>query len=99
MDAFRSGFVHDQWIVRRLPSLLEAAGFRAHRTRSHGYVESPEAGYLLTWVDRGADILVQQGRISRESAEALKAEARRRSEAKQWFGHIAFASTLARKAA
>ena len=44
------------------------------------------------------DVLVQNGRISSESAEALKAEARRRSKRKEWFGHIAFASVLARKA-
>lgn len=99
IDAFRSGFVHDQWIVRRLPSLIAAAGFNAHLTRSHGYIEAPEAGYLLTWIDRGADVLVQHGRIGAETAEALKAEARRRSNDKRWFGHIAFASILARKAA
>jgi ubiquinone/menaquinone biosynthesis C-methylase UbiE len=99
IDAFRSGFVHDQWIVRRLPSLIAAAGFNAYQTRSHGYIEAPEAGYLVTWIDRGADILVEHGRISPETAAALKAEARHRSSAKQWFGHIAFASVLARKAA
>lgn len=99
IDAFRSGFVHDQWLIRRLPSLMAVAGFSVQSTRSHGYVEAPEAGYLLTWIDRGADLLLQQGRISAEMADALKAEARRRSQAKQWFGHIAFASVLARKAA
>lgn len=99
VDAFRSGFVHDQWLIRRLPALIAAAGFSVQPTRSHGYVEAPEAGYLLTWIDRGADVLVQSGRISAETAEALKAEARRRSKAREWFGHIAFASVLARKAA
>lgn len=99
IEAFRSGFVHDQWLVRRLPSLIVAAGFSVQPTRSHGYVEAPEAGYLLTWIDRGADVLVQDRRIGIETAEAFKAEARRRSKAKEWFGHIAFASVLARKAA
>jgi SAM-dependent methyltransferase len=99
IEAFRSGFVHDQWLIRRLPALIAAAGFSVQPTRSHGYVEAPEAGYLLTWIDRGADVLLQNGRIGIETAEALKAEARRRSKGKEWFGHIAFASVLARKAA
>ena len=99
IEAFRSGFVHDQWLIRRLPSLIAAAGFSVQPTRSHGYVEAPEAGYLLTWVDRGADVLMQSGRIGSETAETLKAEARRRSKGKEWFGYIAFASVLARKAA
>jgi hypothetical protein len=37
--------------------------------------------------------------IGKETAEALKAEAQRRSEEKKWFGHIAFASVLGRKPA
>ena len=97
MDAFRSGFVHDQLLVRHLPGLIAAAGFHAQPTRSHGYVEAPEAGYLLTWVDRGAELLAAQGRIAPEAADALKAEARRRSAAGQWFGFCGFASVLARK--
>jgi ubiquinone/menaquinone biosynthesis C-methylase UbiE len=99
IDAFRSGFVHDQWLIRRLPALIALAGFDVHPTRSHGYVEAPEAGYLLTWIDRGADLLLQNGRISTDMAEAFKVEARRRSHGKEWFGHIAFASVLARKTA
>lgn len=95
--AFRESFVHDPWLVRRLPHLLADQGFRAEPLRSHGYVETPHAGYMLTWVDRGAEVLVQGGVISREHADALKAEARRRSETSSWFGHIAFASVLARK--
>jgi len=99
IEAFRSGFVHDPWLVRRLPSLVAATGLRVMPMRSHGYVEAPEGGYMLTWIDRGADVLLQSGRIGKDVADALKAEARRRSEAKAWFGHIAFASVLAHKAA
>ena len=36
-------------------------------------------GYMLTVVDRGADILHGDGRIGEELRDALKAEARRRS--------------------
>ena len=67
--------------------------------QSHGYVEASEGGYMLTWIDRGADTLLQAGRIDKDTTEALKAEARRGSAQKVWFGHIAFASELSRKPA
>jgi ubiquinone/menaquinone biosynthesis C-methylase UbiE len=99
VDAFRSHFVHDPWIIRRLPQLLRAGGFEVMPTHSHGYVEAPEAGYMLTWIERGAEVLLQAERIGADAAAALKAEARRRSATKVWFGHIAFASVLSRKPA
>ena len=97
VDAFRESYVNDPWLVRRLPRLLEGAGFHTRPMRSHGYVEAPEAGYMSTWIDRGADALLREGRIAPEHAEALKAEAKRRSSERCWFGHIAFASVLGRK--
>jgi ubiquinone/menaquinone biosynthesis C-methylase UbiE len=97
VHAFRANFIHDPWIVRRLPQLLQTNGFEVMSMQSHGYVEPSESAYMLTWIDRGADTLLQAGRIGQETAEALKAEARRRSAAKSWFGHIAFASVLSRK--
>ncbi|HMR68433.1 MAG TPA: methyltransferase domain-containing protein [Anaerolineae bacterium] len=98
--AVRMNFVHDPWIVRRLPQLIGTSGFEVMPMRSHGYVEMPEASsYMMTLIDRGAEVLLQARHISSETAETLKAEARRRSAAKEWFGHIAFASLLARKPA
>ena len=97
IDAVRTQFIHDPWIVRRLPQLIRASGFEAMPLRSHGYVEAPEGAYMLTLVDRGAETLLHEGRISTETAEALKAEAQRRSSSKAWFGHIAFASILGRR--
>jgi SAM-dependent methyltransferase len=91
--------VHDLSLVRRLPALLEACGFKALRMRSHGYVEASEGGYMLTWVDRGADALVRIGRIGIDLAEALRMEAKRRSASRSWFGHISFFSVLGRKPA
>jgi len=99
VDAFRMHFVHDPWIVRRLPRLISAAGFEVMPMHSHGYVEAPDGAYMLTWIDRGAEMLVLSGSIGTETAEALRAEARRRCSAKAWFGHIAFASILGRKLA
>jgi ubiquinone/menaquinone biosynthesis C-methylase UbiE len=99
MQVFRENFVNDPQLVRRLPQLIRTAGFEATPMRSHGYVEASEGGYMLTWIDRGSDALVNAGRIGKETADALKAEARRRSESKSWFGHIAFASIQGRKPA
>lgn len=97
--AFRENFVHDRWLVRRLPGMIAAQGFVTSPMRSHGYVEAGEGAYMLSWIDRGADVLCQTGRIGEKKAESLKTEARRRSESNSWFGHIAFASILGRKEA
>lgn len=99
VHAFRTHFVHDRWIVRRLPQLIRAGGFEVMPMRSHGYVEASEAGYMLTWITRGADALVQTGQITPATADALKLEAQQRTSMNAWFGHIAFASVLSRKPA
>jgi SAM-dependent methyltransferase len=99
-DAFREQFVHDPWLVRRLPALVRAAGLDVGRVRSHGYVEAGAPGFMLaTWVDLGADALVAAGRIGADAAGALKAEARRRVATGEYFGHIACVSLVARKPA
>ncbi len=97
-DAAMAALVHDRWLIRRLPALVQGAGFGAAPLRSHGFVQTTEADYMLTIVDRGADALVGQGVVSSEAAQALKAEARRRIEAGTFFGHIAYASLVSRKA-
>jgi ubiquinone/menaquinone biosynthesis C-methylase UbiE len=94
--AFVEFSVHDPWLVRRLPGLLEQAGFEPTRMRSHGYVETRDARYTATIVDRGADALVAAGRIGEDTAAALKAEARRRIAEGRFFGHVAYASLVAR---
>ncbi len=92
--------VYDRWLIRRLPHLVRSAGFEIGRLRSHGYLEAPSSGgYMLAIVDRGADTLVATGRLGVDAAEALKAEARRRSDEGEFFGHIAYASLIARKVA
>ncbi len=99
-QAFREHFVHDPWLVRRLPALIRSAGLHVRRVRSHGYVEVSEPGFMLPgWVDRGADALVASGRVGVDMAAALKAEARRRVASGDYFGHIAFMSLVAGKPA
>ena len=99
IGAFRTNFVNDPWLIRRLPQLVRTGGFELVSVQSHGYAEAPSGGYMLTWIDRGADVLVQNGCIGKQAADALKAEAQRRSAEMTWFGHIAFASVIARKPA
>jgi hypothetical protein len=97
-EAFRTHFIHDPWLVRRLPRLVQAAGMQLRRLRSYGYVEAPEPGFMLgSWVDLGADALATAGQISADIGAALKAEAHRRSASGEYFGHIAYMSCVARK--
>ena len=63
-------------------------------------MEAPSSdGYMFAIVDRGADALLASGRLTLEVSNALKAEARRRSDAGEFFGHIAYASLIAQKSA
>ena len=96
-DATMASSVTDRWLMRRLPTLVRGAGFEVVGSRSHGFVETTEGGYMLTVVERGADILRSLGQIGDEMAAALKAEARRRVDAGSFFGHIAYTSLIARK--
>ena len=95
-DMTMANSVHDRWLMRRLPSLARDRGFDVMDFRSHGFVET-HGGYMLTVIDRGADMLCGSGQISAETAAALKAEARRRTETGVFFGHIAYVSLTARK--
>jgi SAM-dependent methyltransferase len=97
-EAFRENFVHDPWLVRRLPQLMRAAGVELQCVRSYGYVEASKPGFMLSsWVDLGADALAASGRIGADAAAALKTEARRRVSSGEYFGHIAYMSLVARK--
>jgi hypothetical protein len=89
--------VHDSRLVRRLPALARDAGFAVLLVRSHGFVESDNPGYMLTIIDRGADMLRAANIIGEPLAVALKEEARRRVAAGTFFGHIAYGSVIARK--
>ena len=70
--------------MRRLPEMLRTTGFEAARHRSYGYTSLPEPSYMFTVVDRGADLLLNAGRIGLGMAEALKGEARRRAEVERF---------------
>jgi SAM-dependent methyltransferase len=96
--AFQEAYIHDPWLIRRLPALVRAAGFVPRRLRSHGVIQVDDPDYLLSVADRGADALASSGRIGPDLAAALKSEARRRVAAHAFFGHIAYASVVATRA-
>jgi hypothetical protein len=56
-----------------------------------------DPAYLLTIIDRGADLLASAGSLAADTAAALRQEARRRVQAGEFFGHILFVSAIARK--
>lgn len=97
VDAMMANSVTDRRLMRRLPSLVAAAGFTLSAVKSFGFVETSREGYMLTVVDRGADTLAGLGHIGQDTAAALKAEARRRLAAGTFFGHIGYVGLLARK--
>jgi len=92
-----SNFVHDQWFIRRLPKMVTATGFKISRLDGYGYVKVSDPKYLLTVVDRGADIIQAAGTIGGRLATELKAEARRRVAENRFYGEIMFGTLTAEK--
>jgi ubiquinone/menaquinone biosynthesis C-methylase UbiE len=99
VDAAIDGLVHDRWLMRRLPAMVAVSGFRIERQDSHGYLQTTAPNYMLTLVDRGADLLASSHRIDAALADGFKQEARRRVDRGGFFGFIAFVSLIARKPA
>ena len=97
IEAVKVAFINDLWLVRRLPDLLRSVGFEVRGSRSHGYLQTSDPDYMLTLVDRGADTLAAWGRIGPDLCASLKAEARRRADADEFFGVIGYTSLIARK--
>jgi len=96
--AFVENYVTDKYLVRKMSSLVQNAGFKIQPLRSYGLVETLSPGLTLSWIDRGADALTQDGTISAEFAGAMKVEGKRRADSGQFFGYMAYASLIAHKA-
>jgi ubiquinone/menaquinone biosynthesis C-methylase UbiE len=88
VDAMVANFVQNPWLTRRLRRVLGGLGFTVSSFRSHGYMQTTDPQYMLTIVDRGADLLAEGEKISAQQAIALKTE---------FFGHISFISLIAHK--
>jgi len=99
IEAAIGSLVYDPWLVRHLPALVRAAGFDVWDFRGHAYTRTNDVDYLLALVQMGADAHVTNGHIGPELSAAMKAEACRRADSGTFFGHIAYASVLARKPA
>jgi ubiquinone/menaquinone biosynthesis C-methylase UbiE len=97
VDAAMAGLVNDRWLSRRLPMMVQSTGFQIKRLDSHGYLQTSDPIYMLTLVDRGADLLANSKRVDKALADSLKMEARRRAQAGEFFGFIAFTSLIAIK--
>ena len=90
-------FVTDRWFARRMSFMTRTAGFQVEPIRTYGLIETNSPGLTMTWVVRGADALVADGRIGVELGEALKAEARRRVSNGSFIGYQTYAALTARK--
>lgn len=97
--AFVENFVNDKWLVRRMSALAAEAGFNVNPIRSYGLIETLSPGLTMSWVDRGSDALLAQSQIGEELAGALKSEGRRRADAGNFFGYMAYAALTASKGA
>ena len=97
VDAMVAHFLHSPWLARRLGHILGSMGLTVTSLRSHGYTQTTEPSYMLTIIDRGAELLAAGGTITTEQAEGLKSEARRRAAAGAFFGYISYISVIARK--
>ena len=94
-DAMMEAFVHDIWLTRKIPGILRDKGFAIDRMDAHGFVQSSKPDYMISIIDRGADILQTSGQADGTMATALKTEARRRADAGDFYGFINFISVIA----
>jgi ubiquinone/menaquinone biosynthesis C-methylase UbiE len=99
VDAMIANSVNDRWLMRRLAPVVCGQGFDDVALRGFGFVDTEGGPYMLSIIDRGADVQHAFGRLTAEAAADLKAEARRRAGAGMFFGHIAYIGVTARKPA
>lgn len=69
------GSVHDWWLGPRLPALASRAGVAMAVFHCQSFALTADAGYMLTVIDAGADLLEADGRIGEELSAALKSKA------------------------
>jgi len=89
--------VHAPYLMRRLPALVTAAGFRVQSVEPHGYVQTTSPDFLLTLLARGANAAGRAGEIGQGLVDGLDGEARRRVANGTFYGAFLFLSLAARK--
>jgi ubiquinone/menaquinone biosynthesis C-methylase UbiE len=92
-----ANFVENPWLCRGLSKMLTSSGFELVSFRGRAYTQTVNPAYMLTMIDRGADLLVASKTIGQGQGEALKAEAQRRVDDEAFFGQINFVSAIARR--
>ncbi len=95
-EAAIEALVHDPWLMRGLAARLLAVGFERCELDGYAYTTA-DAEYMAVVVERGADALARGGALSEDTAAALRAEVRARIAAGTFFGHIAYATLVARR--
>jgi len=96
-EAAVSVIAYDPWLIRRLPYLLNLAGFAPGHARGFNYLSWPDPSYLLAILDQGAKALLVSGRIDAAGEESLKAEARRRIQEGTFYSGISYVSVITAK--
>jgi arsenite methyltransferase len=89
--------MHAPYIMRRLPALVSAAGFRVQSVEPHGYVQTTSPDFLLTLLSRGTNAAAQADEIGQGLVDGFEREARRRVANGTFYGAILFLSLTARK--
>jgi len=89
--------MHAPYIMRRLPALVTAAGFRVQSVEPHGYVQTTSPDFLLALLSRGANAAARAGEISQALIDGFDREARQRVAKGTFYGAILFLSLTARK--
>jgi arsenite methyltransferase len=70
--------VHAPYIMRRLPILVAAAGFRMQSLDPHGYAQTTRPDYLLTLLSRGNSAAGRAGEIGQALVDGFDREMQRR---------------------
>ena len=99
VEAALHNYLNDRWFMRRLTPMARRAGFHDLSMDGHGYVKISEPQYLLTLVQRGAEVIANAGTIGADLSTAIQREAERRVAEQSFYGEIMFASLIARKPA
>ena len=89
--------MHAPYIMRRLPALVAAAGFRVQSVEPHGYMQTTSPDFLLTLLSRGTNAAARAGEIGQELVDGFAQEAQRRVANGTFYGAILFLSLAARK--
>jgi ubiquinone/menaquinone biosynthesis C-methylase UbiE len=89
--------MHAPYLMRRLPALVNAAGFSVQSVEPHGYVQTTRPDFLLTLLSRGTNAAARAGEIGQGLVDAFDCEARRRVANGTFYGAILFLNLTARK--